>query len=268
MPSPRTWRAALELEARHTIKRVVRAGGSTVDALLTTDTAFAREETLELHGVGDPGVTPDAEGFYELTASSRPGLLLQPAMMALLSAQNHSDAVKRGHFVMEQFMCLPTPPPPPNIPPLPSVDPDEPLTMRERLQTVHKLDACQGCHHSMDNIGLSFEGFDHLGRVRTMELGEPVDTSGEVIVGIPALDGKLANAQELVNRMSGVPEVSNCVATHAFTFLSGVYAITDYQGCLWQTTADIVDGTEGNAVRAFAALLSSDLYRVRFDDGT
>jgi hypothetical protein len=258
-------RAALELETRETIERIVRAGGSTVDQILTASTALARRETLALRGVTS-GSTPDAAGFFQLSRSSRPGLLLQPALMALLAADNHADPVKRGNFVMQQLMCVSTPAPPPDVPMLPAADPARPMTTRDRLMMVHRSPACATCHDRLDNIGLAFEGFDHLGRERATELGRPVDTSGEVMVGIPSLDGKVSGAQALVERMSGKPEVRGCVATHAFRYLSGVFADTSYQGCLWQAVASLVAGSEGNLTAVFAALLSSDLYRVRVSD--
>ncbi len=263
---PEDVRAALELEARETVKRLIRSGGSWIDGLLTSDTAVARKETLKLHGVGEASVTPDAAGFYTLSVGKqRPGLLLQPSMMALLAAENHPDAVKRGHFVLSELMCVPIPPPPQGVAPLPSVDPGKPLTGRQRLQTTHRQPACQGCHTLMDGIGLSFEGFDHLGRERTMELGMPVDTTGEVGVGIASLDGKLQNAQELMQRLSQAREVETCVTTQGFVYLSGVYADTSHEGCLWQATDAILGDQRGNLVDGFASLLASDIYRVRHE---
>ncbi len=257
-------RAALELEAMETIKRMVRSDGSLVQRMLTSDVALGRLETLALHGASAANLAPDASGFYSLPAPNRRGLLLQPSMMTLLATEDRTDPVRRGNFILTKFMCNPMPDPPPNVPTLSAVDPSKPQTVRQRLETVHKLDACQVCHKFMDPIGLSFEAFDLLGRERTTELGRPVDTRGSVGIGVSSLDGNLANAQELMSRMSKAPEVQACVSTQAFTYLSGVDASSDRNGCLAKTTAAMLAGSDGNIVSEIAKLLSSDLYRLRY----
>jgi len=82
--------------------------------------------------------------------------------------------------VLENLLGTPPPPPPPNVPPL-----DEPkagapvLSMRERMVQHRSNPACASCHAVMDPPGLSLEGFDAVGRRRTLDDAyEPIDLSG------------------------------------------------------------------------------------------
>ncbi len=70
------------------------------------------------------------------------------------------------------------PPPPPNVPELPS---DESklgeLTLRETLAMHRDHASCAGCHDRFDAIGLAFEGFGPIGERREQDLGgRPIDT--------------------------------------------------------------------------------------------
>ena len=57
--------------------------------------------------------------------------------------------------------------------------PDEPgTTLRHRMR-VTRENQCWRCHQKMDPLGLPFEMFNHIGRYRTEEHGEPVNASGD-----------------------------------------------------------------------------------------
>jgi hypothetical protein len=70
------------------------------------------------------------------------------------------------------------PPPPANVPELPS---DEArlgeLTLRQVLERHRADQACAGCHARFDSFGLVFEGYGPIGERRSKDLGgKPVDT--------------------------------------------------------------------------------------------
>ena len=74
----------------------------------------------------------------------------------------------------------------------------------------------------MDPLGLPFEKYNHAGLYRTEELGKPVDTTGEIIEsGVPELDGKVANAIELIQKLAESERAEQVFVRHAFRFWMG-----------------------------------------------
>jgi hypothetical protein len=130
---------------------------------------------------------------------------------------NH--AIRRGRWIRERLLGG-------GIPDVPiTVDamlPDEPQnTLRERMR-VTRQDYCWTCHRKMDPLGLPFEMFNHAGLFRETELGKPVDSSGEVIAsGDPALDGKVSNAIELIEKLAQSERAEQVFVRHAFRFWMG-----------------------------------------------
>ena len=100
--------------------------------------------------------------------------------------------------------------------------PDEPQnTLRDRMRLTRQ-DYCWTCHKKMDPLGLPFEMFNHAGLYRTTELGNPVDTSGEIIdSGDPALDGNVSNAIEMIGKLAESERVEQVFVRHAFRFWMG-----------------------------------------------
>jgi hypothetical protein len=73
----------------------------------------------------------------------------------------------------------------------------------------------------MDPIGVVFEGFDAVGRPRTLdEGGKPVDTSSE-ITATRDLNGPVTGAAELGKALANSQEVRDCYVTQAFRFFYG-----------------------------------------------
>jgi hypothetical protein len=89
-----------------------------------------------------------------------------------------TSPVKRGYWVVRRLLGERIPPPPPDVPELPS---DESklgeLTLREIMARHRDHKSCAGCHDRFDSIGLAFENFGPVGERRDRDLGgRPVDT--------------------------------------------------------------------------------------------
>ncbi len=98
----------------------------------------------------------------------RGGLLGQGSILTVTSYANRTSPVLRGKWILENLLGTPSPPPPPNVPPLTENSPGaKALTMRERMVQHRKNPACASCHQLMDPVGLSIENFDAIGRWRT-----------------------------------------------------------------------------------------------------
>ena len=102
------------------------------------------------------------------------------------------------------MLCYEIPPPPENVDPtLPPIPPD--ATLREILEMHMEQEGCS-CHNDMDPIGFAFENYDAIGAYRTMENGQPLDSSGS-IEGI----GEWADAAEFAALLAADPRVSTCL---------------------------------------------------------
>ena len=149
----------------------------------------------------------------------RLGILTHPSWLVSHSDAMDNHAIRRGRWIHERLLGG-------GIPDVPiTVDamlPDEPQnTLRERMR-VTRQEYCWTCHKKMDPLGLPFEMFNHAGLYRELELEKPVDTTGEIIdSGDAALDGKVANAIELIEKLAASERSEQVFVRHAFRFWMG-----------------------------------------------
>ncbi|MBN9660579.1 MAG: DUF1592 domain-containing protein [Acidobacteria bacterium] len=117
--------------------------------------------------------------------SHRGGVLSMAAVLAVSSYPQRTSPVLRGKWALDALLGTPPPPPPPNVPVLAENHAGEPArTLRQRL-TEHRRDpVCASCHSRIDPIGFGLENYDVLGRWRTEDAGQPIDSHGELPGGI------------------------------------------------------------------------------------
>ena len=98
---------------------------------------------------------------------------------------------------------------------------DEHRTLRERFSVVEE-EACWRCHKKMNPLGMPFEAFNHVGRFRKLELGKPVDTSGEIAyTEVPGLDGKVAGFQDMMEKIAKSDLARQSFLRHVFRYWMG-----------------------------------------------
>jgi hypothetical protein len=157
--------------------------------------------------------------FATAPGGERLGILTHPAWLVSQSDAMDNHAIHRGIWIRERLLGG-------GIPDVPiTVDaqlPDEPNnTLRQRMRVTREK-YCWTCHEKMDPLGLPFEMYNHAGLFRTTELDKPVDTSGEIIdSGDPALDGPVANALEMIEKLADSERVEQVFVRHAFRFWMG-----------------------------------------------
>lgn len=192
----------------------------------------------------------------------RLGILTHPSWLVSHSDAMDNHAIHRGRWIRERLLGG-------GIPDVPiTVDamlPDEPKsTLRERMR-VTREDYCMTCHQKMDPLGLPFEMFNHAGIYREFELGEPVDTSGAIIdSGDPQLDGEVANAIEMIQKLAESERVEQVFVRHAFRFWMGRNE-TINDAPILQDAYRAYKKSGGSMNELLVSLLTSDafLYRVR-----
>ncbi|MCA9177276.1 MAG: DUF1588 domain-containing protein [Planctomycetales bacterium] len=197
-------------------------------------------------------------------AGERLGILTQPSWLVSHSDAMDNHAIRRGRWIRERLLGG-------GIPDVPiTVDamlPDEPQnTLRERMRVTRET-YCWTCHKKMDPLGLPFEMFNHAGVHRTTELDKPVDTSGEILnSGDPAIDGKVANAIEMIQKLANSERVEQVFVRHAFRFWMGRNETLNDAPVL-QAAHRAYRDSGGSMKALLVSLLTSDafLYRRRDD---
>jgi hypothetical protein len=156
-----------------------------VTELIDSDYTFLNEKLAKLYGIS--GVTGNEMRRVALPAGSpRGGVLTQGSSLVVTSNPDRTSPVKRGLFVLDNFLGTPTPPPPANVPALEASEKDfgehEP-TLRESLQLHREKPLCASCHNRMDPIGLAFENFNAMGMWRDTERKQPIVAPGQLVTG-------------------------------------------------------------------------------------
>jgi hypothetical protein len=176
-----TLREGLRRETELFFASVLREDRSVLE-LLNADYTFVNERVARHYGI------PNVKGSHFRRVQSpadspRRGLLGHGSILAVTSRADRTSPVVRGHWILENLLGAEPPPPPANVPPLDATNVTNGsgtmLSLRERLTAHRENPSCASCHLTMDSLGFALEGFDAVGRWRTIdELGDPIDTSG------------------------------------------------------------------------------------------
>jgi hypothetical protein len=157
------------------------------DAPLTTlidaDYTFLNDALAKHYGIKDV----KGQEMRRVTLppdSPRGGVLALGGVLTVTSYPLRTSPVLRGKLVLDEILGAPPPPPPPEVTELPQddVQPDG-LSFRKRLEAHRSRAECASCHARMDPIGFGLENFDPVGRWRTEQGGQPVDSGGELTTG-------------------------------------------------------------------------------------
>ncbi len=162
----------------------------------------------------DPGRRKQPQWARLPEGSGRGGLLGMPAVLAVSSYPYRTSPVLRGAWILDSILGTPPPPPPPDVPALPETAAGAPpKSVRERLEQHRANAACAGCHSRIDGPGFALENYDVIGRWRTEDAGQPLDTNGELANGTKfhgaeelksvLLDKKDLFVRNLANKMLG-----------------------------------------------------------------
>jgi hypothetical protein len=216
---PAPVRAALQQEPEACFAYIMH-GDRSVKEFLEADYIFVNQTLADFYKI--PGVTgPKMQKVTLEPGNLRGGALTMGATLMVTSNPTRTSPVKRGKWVLENILGAPTPPPPPDIPPLElaakNVAGPKP-TLRQIL-AAHRINPqCASCHDRMDPLGLSMENFNAEGLLRTQELNQPIDASGELFTGEAFKDvGELKHAL-VVNHLT---EFYRCLAEKLLIYATG-----------------------------------------------
>jgi hypothetical protein len=171
-------RQAMRIETELFFAAIVKEDRSILDFL---DGNFTYLNELMARHYGIENVRGNYYRRVALSGKERGGLLTHASILTVTSNPTRTSPVQRGKWVLEQLLGTPPPPPPPDVPQLEEEKQGELKgTLRQRMEQHRENPSCASCHARMDPIGFGMENYDAIGRWRTREGDQPVDSSGEL----------------------------------------------------------------------------------------
>ena len=166
----------LKTETQLFLASIFREDHSILD-LFRADYKYINERLARHYDI--PDVYGNRFRRVQVSDENKKGLLAQGAVLAITSYSNRTSPVLRGKWVLENIVAAPPPPPPVNIPALQEKDnAGKTYTMREAIEKHRANPVCAVCHNRMDPIGFGLENFNPIGKWRTEDAGQPIDSSG------------------------------------------------------------------------------------------
>jgi hypothetical protein len=151
---------------------VVSQDRSVLD-LLDADYTFVNPVLAKHYGM--PAADAGSEEWVRVDDAQRfgrGGLLPMSVFLTASSPGLRTSPVKRGYWVVRKLLGERIPPPPPEVPELPTDEAKSgELTLRQLLARHRESKSCAGCHRRFDSIGLVFEGYGPIGERRERDLG-------------------------------------------------------------------------------------------------
>ncbi|PHS01802.1 MAG: hypothetical protein COA78_22225 [Blastopirellula sp.] len=173
--TPELQEAALE-ETYLFFDTVVRDNRSLLE-LIDSKQTYLNRELAEFYGI--KGVDSDELQLVDIQDPNRGGLLGMSSVLTSTSLPLRTSPVIRGKWVLETLLGEEVPPPDPNAGELPKNAADRKgQTLREVFELHRSAPQCAACHQAMDPIGFGLENFDAIGRFRTKQGGQPIDSVG------------------------------------------------------------------------------------------
>jgi hypothetical protein len=238
-------------------------GSPNLSSLLSGESYYMNDVLRKFYGL--TGATSSAFTLTSMPGQQRRGILTHPALLAALSRPEESNPIARGLFVLHKLLCLEVPPPPVglSIPQLPPIK--DGLSTRDRLE-AHTADAlCNSCHKIIDPPGFALEGFDEVGKYRTMDHGVPVDTSGELSVGFD-VDGSFASGDAFLAKLGTSGRVKACFSENYLNFALSRNTTDAGDACSQRQISEAFAGN-GDLKQLVVSIAKSDALTMRLAEG-
>jgi hypothetical protein len=128
-------------------------------------------------------VPPPAHGdFDQIRAADqhRAGVLTHPYLLALFAYPKSTSPIHRGVFLTRNIVGRGLKPPPVAVA-FEDAAFDPTLSMREKVESLTRPEACQACHATINPLGFSLEHFDAVGRFRMTDGDRPVHAASDYL---------------------------------------------------------------------------------------
>ena len=218
-------RAAMRKETDLFFEAIVRENRSILD-LLDADFTFLNERLAAHYGIA--GVKGQEFRQVQLDGDERGGVLTQASILTLTSNPTRTSPVKRGKWILENFLGTPPPPPPPGVEELSEDEQAKSAaSLRKRMELHRSKPICASCHSRMDPLGFGLENFDPIGAWRDLDGKFPIDASGTLPSG-HTFDGpgELRSLLKETRR----EQFSRCLSEKMLIYALG-RGLEDYDNC-------------------------------------
>ncbi len=238
--------------------------------LLTDNTAFVKSNALaQIYGISLPAAV---DGRVTLPAGQRGGILTRAART--LSGRDGTSPILRGSSIRRSLLCDPISPPDPNSLPPGSLTPppDDPLlSTRKRYENKTSAPICNSCHSTFNPFGYALEGYDGLGRFRTVEniidaagnliAQHPVDAKVTVSLGAPP-DPMVDGGLQMSGAIAGSTKFQACFAKKWFQFsMRRTSSLLD--NCQLAATYDVLADPNATLLDAIKSMISNSEFKLR-----
>lgn len=223
---------------------------------------------------------------------NRYGMLTHPAWLVAHSSNFETDPIRRGKWIQEHLLAGIIPEVPIGVDAALEDNPHK--TVRQRLKKTTEA-TCWRCHKKMNPLGFPFEAWDDFGAFRVNHIFDsegriietdferaslakkgrqrkkqepsftfrPIDTSGYLAgTGDPQLDGKVADAQDLLDRLARSDRVRQSFIRHVFRYWMGRNETLDDSPVLMEADRVYVE-SNGSFRELLVSLLTSDSFLMR-----
>lgn len=214
--TPAVAAAAVE-EARLGFTQEILDGPASWQSLLVQRGSYLNGDLAALYGVSGPAKTQNFT-FTAQDANTRSGFFTQAAFLASQSDPSDFSPVHFGFFVANQMLCNIIPPPPNNIPALPS-DPNHPMTVREKYAAHLEMPACAACHLTFQPMGWAFEQYRAIGTYQPVQNGVSLGGDG-ALVGSD-VDGPYIGARALAELLAKSAKAQACFVAKTYEYALG-----------------------------------------------
>lgn len=243
-------------------------GGGPISNLVASDYTFVDGGLAKLYGLP----VPNGSGVVKtsLTGTTRiGGMLGQASILMQFASQVRPSAVKRGAWVLDNVLCAPSPPPPPDVAAANMANDMDPAflarvamqTAREHLAEHRAPAKCAVCHNHIDPIGLGLENYDAVGQYRTMDVGKTIDASGQLDQDDP--NSKFTDARGMTELLAKDNRVASCVGQKLLTFaLTRTPTQTEIQ-----YVGGLTSGNSDTLANVITAVVTGTPFRVRSGAG-
>lgn len=170
-------RQAMFEEPARFLEDLIRNNRSIRDVLYAKHT-FVNPVLAQHYGMPELKTQPGEWTRIDNAADyGRGGLLPMSVFLTQNAPGLRTSPVKRGYWVVRRVLGENIPPPPANVPELPSDEAKADLPLREMLAKHRDNPSCAGCHARFDSVGIALEGYGPIGEKRTHDLAKrPIDT--------------------------------------------------------------------------------------------
>jgi hypothetical protein len=207
-------RDAMKTETRMFFQSMLRENRPMSDFLDARYT-FLNERLAKHYGID--GVKGPEFRRVELGDSQRGGVLTQASVLTVSSYPTRTSVVIRGKYILQNILGAPSPPPPPDVPPLDEAAVGTAMSLRQQMEKHRADPTCASCHNRMDPLGFGLENYNAIGVWRSTDGKFPIDASG-TMPGGQTFSGPAEMKSVLLARL---PEFVNCLTEKMLTYALG-----------------------------------------------